>query len=340
MLALVFNGPWDLSIMERPDPIVGPTDVLITVIATGVCGTDIHGYTGDNGRRFAGQVMGHETVGRVREVGSSVDTVAVGTLVTINPLIPCGDCSACAAGESQVCPDQVVIGVEPRLDGAFAELLVAPADNVISLSEEIPVMHGALIEPLAVGYHAACRGNLTPEDRLLVIGGGPIGQSVAIGARRLGVTKILVSEPSEPRRALLEQLGFVTTTPADLANAVTSILDGAATAVVDAVGINPSIAAALENSTTRAKIVLVGMGAKSLTLSSYGISVGEREIIGSYCYSDKHFRSTAGWVGEGHSELDLLIDRELPLNHGPEVFRTLADGSVSANKILLLPTQK
>jgi threonine dehydrogenase-like Zn-dependent dehydrogenase len=339
MLALGFNGPWDLSVAERPEPTVHPTDALIQVIATGICGSDVHGYSGDTGRRFDGQVMGHETVGRVLETGTEVSGLEIGALVTVNPLIPCGRCASCLAGEGQVCVDQKVIGVEPNLDGAFAERFVAPAKNAIPISEDIPVLHGALIEPLAVGYHAACRGAVAAGHRLLVIGGGPIGQAVAIGARRLGVTEILMSEPSRPRRELLERLGFATTTPEDLAASVPRTLGGAATAVVDAVGVDASMAAALENSTTRARIVLVGMGAKTMTLAPYGISVGERELVGSYCYSEAHFRSTADWVSEGHPELDLLIDRELPLEGGPEAFRSLADGSVLANKIVLVPNR-
>jgi threonine dehydrogenase-like Zn-dependent dehydrogenase len=340
MLALGFNGPWDISISERPEPEVGPTDVLIKVIATGVCGSDVHGYSGDTGRRFDGQIMGHETVGRVAQCGNDVTEVEPGTLVTVNPLIPCNDCASCAEGESQVCPNQKVIGVEPLLDGAFAEYFVAPANNVVPISESIPVMHGALIEPLAVGYHAARRGAVTPEDRLLVIGGGPIGQAVAIGARRLGATEILVSEPSDSRRQLLEQLGFTTTTPDDLAASVHHSLGGTATVVIDAVGVDASMASALEYSATRGRIVLVGMGSKTMTIAPYAISIGERELLGSYCYSDVHFRGTAAWVSEGHPELDLLIDKELPLEDGPEVFRTLADGSVSANKILLVPNMR
>lgn len=337
MLALGFNGPWDLSVVERPEPTVGPTEVMIAVTATGVCGSDVHGYSGDTGRRFDGQIMGHETVGRVVKVGERTTGIAVGTLVTVNPLIGCGQCVSCTSGESQVCPEQKVIGVEPSLDGMFAEYFVAPANNVVTLSDNISVMHGALIEPLAVGYHAIRRGNVSPGDRLLVIGGGPIGQAVAIGARRRGASQILVSEPSEPRRDLLERLGFATTTPDDLAGAVTQALGGAATVVVDAVGIDASMAAALDNSTTRAKIVLVGMGAKTMSLAPYAISIGERELVGSYCYSDQHFRDTAEWVSEGHPELDQLIDKEIPLTEGPELFRALADGSLSANKILLVP---
>lgn len=338
MIALGFNGPWDLAVSEHPEPVVGDSDVLIAVIATGICGSDVHGYTGDTGRRHDGQVMGHETVGRVLETGSAVSGVEVGALVTINPLIPCRRCATCLAGESQVCPQQVVIGVEPTLAGAFAERVVAPAINIVPISEGIRTAHGALVEPLAVGYHAAQRGQVRPDDRVLVIGGGPIGQAVAIAARRMGAANVLVSEPSAPKRDVLEHLGFAATDPGALAESVADVLGGSATVVIDAVGIDASMAAALVHSTTRSRIVLVGMGAKDMHLTPFAISIGERNLLGSYCYSDEHFASTAAWVSEGHPELDLLIDRELPLSAGPETFRALADGSVAANKILLVST--
>ncbi|MBY6060986.1 zinc-binding dehydrogenase [Microbacterium esteraromaticum] len=334
MQALGYNGPWKMTIVDRPDPVASAEVVVLDVIATGVCGSDVHGYTGETGRRVSGQVMGHETVARVRAGGD----LPPGTIVTVNPILSCGDCEFCRKGDTQVCPDSTVIGVEPTLDGSFAERLGVPTRNVIPLSEDVSVLHGAFVEPLAVGYHAVMRGAPTADDRLLVIGGGPIGQAVALGARRAGVVRILVSEPSAVRRELLHRLGFDTTTPDEVAEAVVRVLGDKATLVVDAVGIAPSIAAAVTSSTTRARIVLVGMGTNEMTIAPYGITVAERVLIGSYCYSEAHFRSTAEWVAEGHPELDLLIDRTLPLSEGAEAFRSIAEGTGSSNKTLIIST--
>ena len=336
MQALEYNGPWDISIVDRPTPVAGDDQTLIEIIATGICGSDAHGYSGETGRRTQGQVMGHETVGRV--VGGS-DAFTAGSLVTINPIISCGHCEYCLEGESQVCTEAVVIGVDPALDGSFAELLVVPTRNVVALGDRVPLLHGAFVEPLAVGYHAVMRGNPRVDDKLLILGGGPIGQAVALGARRAGVTSILVSEPAPARRDLLEQLGFSTTAPDGLDAAVLSALGGKATLVVDAVGIAQSFASAVEHSTTRARLVLVGMGSSEFSIKPYGITVAERVLIGSYCYSDEHFRSTAEWVGEGHPDLDLLIDRTLLLTDGPEAFRSVAEGTGGSNKTLLLSRQ-
>ena len=330
MHSLTYLGPWEMTITEAPSPSPAADETLIDIIATGLCGSDIHGYSGETDRRVSGQVMGHETVGRVHSGGD----LPVGTLVTIDPVIPCGECEFCLAGENQVCPRSRVIGVDPALPGSFAEQLLVPSANVVALSEDMSVLHGALIEPLAVGYHALMRGAPVATDRLLVIGGGPIGQAVALAARRFGLTDILVSEPTEARRELLTALNFATTSPDTIEEDVREKLSGAATLVIDAVGIGPSLAAATAHSTTRARVVLVGMGATSVTIAPYGFTVSERSLIGSYCYSAAHFRETAAWVAAGRPELDLLIDRVLPLAGGAEAFRSAAKGGLS-NKTLL-----
>jgi threonine dehydrogenase-like Zn-dependent dehydrogenase len=224
--ALVFNGPSDLVVADRPDPVPDTGEVLLRVVATGICGSDLHGYTGENGRRHPGQVMGHETVARVADTGR---------LVTVNPVMGCGDCPACTAGTEQLCARRRVIGVDPSVSSAFAELMVAPAANVVPLPDDLPEDYGALVEPLAVGHHAALRGQVGAGDRVLVVGGGPIGQAAALAARRAGATAIAVSEPSASRRALVSRLGFEAVEPGGLAG-----LEPVAV-VLDAVGSTASL---------------------------------------------------------------------------------------------------
>ena len=115
-----------------------------------------------------------------------------GRVATVNPVIGCGECAQCAAGTEQLCPRRKVIGVNREIASAFAELMVAPARNVVVLPGDMPEEYGALVEPLSVGYHAATGGRVGPDDAVLVIGGGPIGQACALAARRLGAEQVVV----------------------------------------------------------------------------------------------------------------------------------------------------
>lgn len=337
MRALVFNGPFDLTVEQRPEPRPGPGDTLLQIIATGICGSDLHGYTGRTGRRHAGQVMGHETVARVIE--DRTGTHRPGSLVTVNPVLGCGRCPACAAGTAQRCPDRRVIGVQADISAAFAERMTAPAHNVVALPDGTPPDVGGLVEPLAVGYHAVRRGGLTTDDILYVVGGGPIGQAVAIAARRLGCRDVVVAELNGVRRALLDRLGFTAIDPAvQSPDAVTATLGGQPTMVVDAVGSTGTLRGALDISAPGARVVLVGMAAPQVEIAAYALSTGERSLLGSFSYDDAGFRDTAAWAGAHAATVTPLIESRVELAEAPAAFRALADGELVAGKVLVYPS--
>lgn len=339
MRALVLNGDYDISVQNRPDPEPGPDEVLIDVIATGICGSDFHGYSGENGRRHPGQVMGHETVGRIAGLGRDVDDHRVGDLVTVNPVISCGQCTACRAGQEHWCPTKKVLGVAPEMPAAFADQFVMRARNVIVLPSGLPGELGALVEPLAVGYHAVRRGQLAADDRVLVIGGGPIGQACLLAARRLGADQIAVSDPRASRRELCRRLkaAVIDPTAGDLTAAATAELGDRPSLVIDAVGIAPTMAAALESAAMGARVVLVGMGTPSIELAAYAISTQERSVIGSFTYTASEFADTAAWVGTQPDGVEQLIDGRVGWDGAPQAFDDLARGATDASKILVFP---
>ena len=339
MKALVLRGDYDIAVEERPAPEPGPDEVVLDVIATGICGSDFHGYSGENGRRRPGQVMGHETVGRIGRLGADVTDLEVGRLATINPVVACGHCAACRSGQQHRCRDRVVIGVAPHLSAAFADQVAAPARNVVPLPEQMPAELGALVEPLAVGYHAVRRGDATTTDRVLVIGGGPIGQACVLAARRCGVAALAVSDVSAGRRELCRRLGaqVIDPTAGDLASLSADALGGPATLVLDAVGISATVADALAASELGSRIVLVGMGTPRLDLSAYAISTEERTLIGSFTYSAAEFTETAEWVGTLPDGVESLIDGRVGWDGAARSFDDLARGRSAASKILVFP---
>ena len=338
MRTLVMRDAWDMRVETREDPAPGPGEVLVRVTATGICGSDIHGYTGENGRRHPGQVMGHETVGRVESVGDGVE-LAPGDTVTVNPVIACGECPSCRAGAEQTCAGRRVIGVTPDIVSAFAEYMVVPAGNVVPLPDTVPEEYGALVEPLAVGYHAALRGGCSGEDLVFVIGGGPIGQACVLAARRLGAAGIVLSEPSRARRDAVAALGVETVDPtaSEVDAEVARVLGQPATLVLDAVGTTRSLADATASSALGARIVLVGMGAPRVELAAYAVSTEERTLVGSFGYSAQEFEDTATWVGQAPEELGRLIDERVDLDDAPGVFRRLGEDASKVSKVLVFP---
>lgn len=336
MKALVYGGPWRMEVQERSARPPGPGEVQVRIEATGICGSDIHGYTGQTGRRHEGQVMGHETVGRVSEIGLGVVDLSAGDLVTINPVMSCGSCDNCRHGVEQSCEALRVFGVVPDHDAAFAEYATVPERNIVKLPSLKDSVLGALIEPLAVGFHAARIAAIEPEGDVLIIGGGPIGQAAALAARRLKAGRVVVSEPSPARRDLLASLGMLCVEPSSLQGELRD-LGVRPSVVIDAVGSSETLTTALSLSSTRARVVLVGMAEPSLTIPAYRVSVDERVILGSFCYSYRDFRETADWVSSHEDQVAPLIEKTAPLAEGPELFDQLAKHAIEAHKILLLP---
>jgi threonine dehydrogenase-like Zn-dependent dehydrogenase len=340
MKALVLDDFGTMSVRERQKPVADVDQILIEIVATGICGSDIHGFTGENGRRVPGQVMGHETVGVVAECGPETGQYgfSVGDVVTFNPVVVPAEQAEKFAGREQHCPDKYVIGVAHDVVAAFAQFVAVPARNVVALDTGMPIEFGALIEPLAVGVHAVRRVGVGPGSSVLVIGGGPIGQSVVLAARMEGATDIVVSEVDPGRRALCSRLGAETLDPAggSLPERVAAILGGPATVAIDAVGIGATVAGALESVELGGAVCLVGMGTPQFPLDAYSVSTGERSLVGSFTYSAEDFRDAARFVSGAPPEVGELISRRVPLDDGPRAFTDLAAGDGTAGKVLVM----
>ncbi|RKO19964.1 zinc-binding alcohol dehydrogenase [Pseudarthrobacter phenanthrenivorans] len=328
-----------IEIAERPDPEPGPGQVLLDLVATGICGSDIHGYTGHNGRRVPGQVMGHETVGLISALGAGLNDPALteGAVATFNPLISCGKCSLCSAGQQQHCPERTVIGVNPELVSAFAQKIVVPAGNVVVLNADNPIAYGALIEPLAVAFHAARRARIKAGDKVLITGGGPIGQSCVLAALHEGAARVLVSEPDAGRRELCVRIGAAVVDPAagSLPELVSGEFGGPSDVTIDAAGITSTITGALESTRFGGVVLLVGMGAPRIELPAYKVSTEERELIGSFAYTARDFDDAAAWVNQGSTVLATLISREVSMDEADAAFRGLAAADGTPGKVIV-----
>lgn len=338
MRALVLHDFGHLRVEERPRPEPGPGEVLIRVAATGICGSDIHGYTGENGRRVPGQVMGHESAGTVAALGDDVADggLVIGQPVTFNPVVVPDDDLAIFAGREQHSPRKTVIGVAPQVPAAFADYVLVPARNVVPLPESLPIELGALVEPLAVAVHAVRRVLRPSVSRALILGGGPIGQSTVLALQMHGVETVYISEPDAPRRELCRRLGAIAldTATQSVVEAVTAE-GGLVDVTIDAVGITATVNQALEATVLGGDICLVGMGAPRLDVDAYRVSTEERSIVGSFTYSAQDFVDAAAHIASDPPQVRELVSREVTPEEADAAFTALAAGNGTPGKTVV-----
>ncbi len=198
------EGIW---LADVPEPKYGIDDVLIRVLKTGICGTDVHIYNWDSWAQKTIKVptvAGHEFVGRVEAVGSNVSHVKVGELVSAEGHIVCGQCRNCQAGRRHLCSDTLGVGV--NRDGAFAEKVAVPALNVWHCNEDVPTELYAIYDPLGNAAHTALSFDLVGED-VLITGAGPIGVMAAAMAKKAGARYVVITDLNDYRLELGKKMG-------------------------------------------------------------------------------------------------------------------------------------
>lgn len=209
MKVAVMKGIGKMGFEERPIPHPKKDEVLVKLEYVGICGSDMHYYeTGAIGNYVVEPpfVLGHEPGGVVVEVGEDVKHLKAGDRVALEPGKTCGHCEFCKTGRYNLCPD-VVFFATPPVDGVFQEYVAHEADRCFKLPENVSTMEGALIEPLAVGFHAAIQGDAHAGQTAVVMGSGCIGLVTMMALKARGVSKVYVVDLMEKRLEKALELG-------------------------------------------------------------------------------------------------------------------------------------
>jgi len=196
-----------LSLADVPRPEIRPNEVLIRVRKAGICGTDLHIYNWDawsKDRIRPPLVLGHEFMGEVVEVGRLVENVGEGDRVSAEGHLVCGHCELCRTGNSHVCPQTQIIGIDR--DGAFADYVAVPATNIIPLPKSISDDHAAVFDPLGNAFHTVLHSEVAGRS-VAIVGCGPIGLFAVGIARAAGAAAVIAIEPHADRRALAQKMG-------------------------------------------------------------------------------------------------------------------------------------
>jgi L-iditol 2-dehydrogenase len=313
--------------VPRPEPQSG--DALIKVMASGICGSDMHAFLGHDARRPAPLVLGHEAAGIV--VGGPDD----GRRVTLNPLVTCGECPECVAGRTNNCAHRQIISMPPR-PGAFADYVALPRGNLVTVPDDMPLEKAALAEPIACGWHAVrvgCAAHPKPnaDIKAMAIGGGAIGYGAALCLLAQGVKSVTLIEPNETRRNyLIANSGGRIEFPTNPVDSEQFDL------VIDGVGFAATRATASRVAAPGGVIVHIGLGEAAGGLDIRRMTLQEIAFIGTYAYTADDFRKTAAAIFDGGlGPLDWIEKR--PLSDGLQAFRDIRAGRTPAPKTMLFP---
>lgn len=206
MKTAIMTGIARVELGETPVPVPGDDEVLVKLEFVGVCGSDLHYYEHGRINNFIVEtpfVLGHECAGVVHQVGSKVKHLKVGDRVALEPGKTCGECEHCKSGKYNLCED-VIFFATPPVDGVYQEYVAHQASLCFPLPDHVSMMEGALIEPLAVGFHAAIQGGATVGQTAVVTGAGCIGLMSMLAMKAMGVSKIIVVDvvPKRLEKAL------------------------------------------------------------------------------------------------------------------------------------------
>ncbi|MBN1864487.1 MAG: galactitol-1-phosphate 5-dehydrogenase [Victivallales bacterium] len=344
MKALVMNRYGDLSVEDVPCPGVGRDEVLIGVKACGVCGSDVHGMDGSTGRRRPPIIMGHEASGEIVETGADVVKWRKGERVTFDSTIYCGRCWFCVRGRTNLCENRRVFGVscgEYRLDGAFAEYVVAPQHILYSLPEALSFESATMVEALSVAFHAVNRAGLGLGDSVAVFGSGMIGLLVAQSARLAGCGKLLVVDIDDGKLEMSRAMGadhVFNAGKVDVEGEIRKVTGGrGADIVFEVVGVADTVMASLSSVRKGGRVILVGNLSPSIEFPLQSAVTREVDVLGS-CASSGEYQACIDALASGKIDVEPLISVVAPLEEGNSFFHRLKAGEPGLMKVVLTPS--
>ena len=336
MKALMYRGPWKMPVEELDEPSPSAGKVVVEVETVGICGSDVHGFTGKSGRRTPGIVMGHEFAGTIGELGPEVEGYAVGDGVVVMPLY------TVAPG---VDPYPINLSPHRRLTGmnehgAYAQRVAVRTAQLFPKPADLSWQRAALCEPMAVTLHAARITPINPMQKVAVVGAGPIGLLTMLAARLKGAGTIIVVDRSVHRLELAEELGadaVINVDETDAAATIREMTGGGVDVTFEAVGISPTAQLSVEATRNGGNVTWIGNNVPMIEVDMQSIVTREMSVRGSYGFDATDFAAAIEALSSGRLNVDPLVEMVAPLEEGPEMFRSLAAGENDLVKIILKP---
>lgn len=337
MKALVYEAPRVMMLRNLERPVPGDGEVLLRVEYSGICGSELSGFLGQNSLRTPPLIFGHELAGTVAELGDGVAVgVELGARVTANPLVSCGRCEYCVAARHQLCGERLLLGA--TLPGSNAECVIVPASALEPVPEGLHLKDAAMAEPAACAVHAVSLSGASPASSALVVGAGPIGLFVIQVLLAHGVGQVFATDRNPDRCRMGGDLGatIVGDSTEGLLRDVRKLTSGQGVAVAfDAAGTPETRKSCLAAAKPGGKVMLVGLHTDETSLSLNTAIRNETTLQGVFAYTPGAFRTALAWLADGRLGLREGVV-ETALEDGPAWYERLVGGDPTA-KVLLRP---
>jgi 2-desacetyl-2-hydroxyethyl bacteriochlorophyllide A dehydrogenase len=340
MRAAAWTASRMIELVERDEPSASDGEAVVQVSACGICGSDLHSF--ETGLAIApGQVLGHEFCGEIVSA-PGVAGVRPGDRVAVRPLIPCGACERCRAGELQLCEGVHGNDIGYGSPGAMAERVLVPkavlGETLFRLPDQVDDAAGALVEPLAVALHVVNLARIEADDVVLVLGAGPIGLAVTRLARLAGARTVAVAEMSPRRREQARAVGadlVIDPAEEDVTKAMRAItgpggygLGARVDVVFECAGSEAALATALKSVRQGGRIMLSGIFGGRVSVHLDRIVEKEVRMQGSVAYRDE-FGAVVDLLAEGTLRSDQFVSHTFGLDEVGEAFAIQQDASAS-----------
>jgi 2-desacetyl-2-hydroxyethyl bacteriochlorophyllide A dehydrogenase len=333
MLTIICDTPGTLVAADRPKPVPAEGEALVRIRRIGVCGTDLHIFTGNQPYLSYPRVMGHELSATVEEAPQG-SRLAAGDTVSIIPYISCGHCDACHKGRTNCCRNIGVLGV--HRDGGMTEYLCLPQEFLIK-ADGLSVDQAAMVEFLAIGAHAVARARSRAGDTVLIAGAGPIGLAVALFAKLEGAEVTLIDSRTDRLDFARRHLGITSTVllgDGDVEQ-LSAITDGNFfDTVFDATGNPKAIERGFGFVAHAGTYVLVSIVASDISFSDPEFHKRETTLLGSRNATIADFEHVMRAMRDGKVP-DALITHRMALSDVPARFAGLTDPAAGVVKALV-----
>ncbi|GHU62413.1 galactitol-1-phosphate 5-dehydrogenase [Clostridia bacterium] len=344
MKTLNLHGIDDLRYEDVPDPIPEKDEVLIQVLAAGICGSDIPRVFSKGTYHFP-TIPGHEFAGEIIAAGDSAEEDLIGKRAAVFPLLPCFACDACAQENYASCTDYDYYG--SRRDGAFADKIAVKKWNLVMVPDDVPTEWAAMAEPCAVAIHALGRADLQPGDTLAIFGAGAIGLIIALLARAKGAKNVILLDVDDTKLGFANTLGFphaVSNRNDDYLDEIKRITDGqGADVCLDAAGVPATVAGCFKAAAPFGTVLLMGNPSGDMTFSQHDyweILRKQLTIRGTwnsdYSTRKNDWKQALAWMADGTLDLTGFVTHRFPLADGEKAFALARDRNEFYVKILFI----